>query len=341
MRIMLFLALATCLSPVILLAQLTERVYLSGTDKDHTVNWDFLIDKGMNSGEWTTIPVPSNWELEGFGVYNYGRNWPVKQTPSDETGQYRHTFEVPRSWRGQVIRLVFEGVMTDTEVRVNGKSAGPIHQGSFYRFAYDISDLLRYGRRNRLEVTVRNWSANASVNTAEREADYWLFGGIYRPVYLAVSPPAHIEWTAIDARHGGAFRLLAHGQHFGEASALEVQVETLDGEAAGPVLRGSRSPGDTTITVSGQFEGVNSWSPEFPHRYRARVRLLAGDEVLHQRVETFGFRTVELRERDGLYVNGVKVMLKGANRHSFWPESGRCLSPAISVADVQLMKDMN
>ena len=338
---LLLLVLGAFLFPPHLPAQSSQRQYLSGTDKDHTVDWEFFIDRGMNSGQWTTIPVPSNWELQGFGVYNYGRNWPIKQPPSDETGQYRHRFEVPRAWRGQVVQLVFEGVMTDTEVRVNGKPAGPVHQGSFYRFSYDISDLLRYGRPNLLEVTVRNWSANASVNTAEREADYWLFSGIYRPVYLEAHPPAHIQWTAIDARHDGAFRLLAHSQHFGAATALAVQVETLDGEPVGPVLRGSRSPGDTTLTVSGQMAGIASWSPEFPHRYRARVRLLAGEEVLHQRVETFGFRTVELRERDGLYVNDVKVMLKGANRHSFWPESGRCMSPALSVADVQLIKDMN
>src|SRR5437763_13651539 len=52
----------------------TERFYLSGADKDHTVAWDFYCDRGRNRERWTTIPVPSNWELRGFGIYNYGRN---------------------------------------------------------------------------------------------------------------------------------------------------------------------------------------------------------------------------------------------------------------------------
>lgn len=320
-------------------AQQTQLEYLSGTSKDQTVDWEFYIDRGMKSGQWSTIPVPSNWELQGFGVYNYGRG---QQPESDETATYRHRFEVPRAWqRNHHINLVFEGVMTDTEAKINGKVAGPVHQGSFYRFKYDVTDLLRFGRENQLEVKVKNWSDNPSVNSAERAADYWLFGGIYRPVYLEVLPEHHIEWTAIDAKHTGGFTLLAHSQHFGPATALEAEVQTLTGERVGEPLRTTFATGDTTAKVEGTFPGIEPWSAEFPHRYQVVVKILAGEEVLHERTDKFGFRTVELRERDGLYVNGARVILKGANRHSFWPESGRCLSPEISVADVNLIKDMN
>ena len=54
-----------------LCAQETEKLYLSGTGEDQTVNWDFYCTEGRNSGKWTTIPVPSNWELQGFGKFNY------------------------------------------------------------------------------------------------------------------------------------------------------------------------------------------------------------------------------------------------------------------------------
>jgi hypothetical protein len=50
----------------------TEVVYLSGHGKDDAVPWDFYCTKGRRSGRWTTINVPSNWELQGFGTYNYG-----------------------------------------------------------------------------------------------------------------------------------------------------------------------------------------------------------------------------------------------------------------------------
>ncbi|WP_315816683.1 sugar-binding domain-containing protein [Paraflavitalea speifideaquila] len=154
--------------------QQTTIKYLSGIDKDHTVAWDFFCTKGMNSGKWTTIPVPSCWELQGFGHYDYGRVKLADQ--SDEVGKYRYRFQADKQWKGQQVAIVFEGSMTDTEVKINGKLAGPIHQGAFYRFSYDISSLLRYGSSNLLEVEVSKKSANHSVNLAERDADFWIFG---------------------------------------------------------------------------------------------------------------------------------------------------------------------
>ena len=69
--------------------------------------------------------------------------------------------------------------MTETEVKINGKSAGEVHQGGFYRFKYNITSLLNFGGDNVLEVTVKKQSTNQSVNQAERKADFWLFGGIF------------------------------------------------------------------------------------------------------------------------------------------------------------------
>src|ERR1700761_5640256 len=100
-------------------AQKTEVQYLSGTGSDHTVNWDFYCTSGMNSGKWTTIPVPSCWELQGFGKYNYGLD---KDTlKGKEQGMYKYHFNVPASWNGKVINIVFDGSMTDTKVSINGQ----------------------------------------------------------------------------------------------------------------------------------------------------------------------------------------------------------------------------
>ncbi|HOI50576.1 MAG TPA: hypothetical protein PK167_14780, partial [Prolixibacteraceae bacterium] len=173
-----FLTLSVLLLTAVLhlSSQETQIRYLSGTGSDHTVDWQFFCTEGQNSGKWTTIPVPSCWELQGFGTYNYGRD--KEEERGKEKGLYRYTFTVPQEWKNQVVNLVFEGSMTDTEVKINGQSAGPMHQGAFYRFSYDISRLLKFGGRNLLEVTVAKHSANESVNEAERRADYWIFGGI-------------------------------------------------------------------------------------------------------------------------------------------------------------------
>ena len=81
------------------LGQESERLYLSGTDKDHTRTWEFFCTGGMNSGRWTTIEVPSCWELQGFGTYNYGHDRPH----ADEQGRYRYTFKVPSSMKGRTV----------------------------------------------------------------------------------------------------------------------------------------------------------------------------------------------------------------------------------------------
>ena len=128
-----------------------EVKYLSGTDNIHTKTWDFFCTSGRKSGEWTTIEVPSQWEQQGFGEYDYGRDYRTygkKFRFSDETGIYKHKFTVPADWKGKRIYIVFEGSMTDTEVKTNGQSVGPIHQGAFYRFRYDITDKLKVGQEH-------------------------------------------------------------------------------------------------------------------------------------------------------------------------------------------------
>ena len=184
-----------------------EIKYLSGTDNENTVTWDFFCTAGRNSGVWTKIEVPSHWEQQGFGEYDYGRDYRTygkKFRFSDETGRYKHLFNVPENWKEKEVYIVFDGSMTDTEVKINGQLAGPIHQGAFYQFRYNITDKLVEGE-NLLEVTVHKVSENRSVNSAERYADYWIFGGIFRPVYLEAFPKEFIERMAVSAEADGNF----------------------------------------------------------------------------------------------------------------------------------------
>lgn len=317
-------------------SQHTEHLYLSGHGKDDPILWDFFCTEGRRSGEWTTIPVPSHWELHGFGRYNYGHD----QDKSAERGIYRREFTIPNGWRSKFIKIVFEGVMTDTEVKVNGKLAGPIHQGGFYRFSYNITDLVTSGS-NLLEVTVSKRSANSSVEAAERKADYWVFGGIYRPVYLEALPAEYIDWTSVDARADGNFVLAAHLGRLERADNLAVRILGVDGTLLGSEMTASVISGQEKVQVSTEVDGHLLWTAETPTLYQVRVQLRNGEDVIHTVTRRFGFRTFEVRPGEGLFLNGTKIRLKGVNRHSFWPDSGRCTSRELSYADVHLMKEMN
>ncbi|WP_317165830.1 glycoside hydrolase family 2 TIM barrel-domain containing protein [Spirosoma arboris] len=321
------------------IAQQTEKRYLSGTGNDHTVPWQFYCTAGQNSGKWTTIPVPSNWELQGFGKYNYG--FAKDSSRGKEQGLYKHEFQVPASWKGKRINLVFEGAMTDTEVKINGQSAGPTHEGSYYAFKYDISKLLNYGSGNLLEATVSKHSANKSVNAAERQGDFWIFGGIFRPVYLEILPAEHIAHVAIDAKANGAFTAQLQLNTGGKASEVSAQIYTISGQKVGSPFSVKTGNENQSVTLIKTIPNPLRWTSETPNRYKVEFKLIQAGKLVHTVTKAFGFRTVEVKQRDGIYVNGTKIKLKGVNRHSFWPSSGRALSKGVSVLDVNLMKDMN
>lgn len=321
-------------------AQTTEIKYLSGTGSDDTVPWEFFCSAGMNSGKWTTIPVPSCWELQGFGTYNYGIDpWEER---INEYGMYRYEFVIPNSWKGKKVTIVFEAVMTDAEVMINGKSAGSQHQGGFYEFKYDVSSLLNFGdKTNRLEVTVHKHSADNSVNEAERWADYWVFGGIYRPVYLEAKPADHIEHVATDARADGSFQAEVIFDS-SDAAFLEIELQNLNGSPIDRMEERIINPKEGKLTISSHFQDIESWNPESPNLYQVVFKLQDSHRnLLHQSKVRIGFRTIELREKDGIYVNGTKIKFKGINRHSFWPSSGRTTNKSISIHDVKLIKEMN
>lgn len=324
----------------------TQTQYLSGHGKDDTVQWQFLCDKGQHAGTWSTIGVPSNWELQGFGIYTYGRVKPQDGWPKVH-GTYKRSFTTPASWQGRTVLINFEGVMTDAQVTINGQSAGPVHQGGYYAFKYDITRLLRpAGQQNSLQVDVDDESGNESVNHAERRGDFWNYGGIFRPVFLQAVPRDFVDHVAISAAASGALDVdvavsgtgdVPHGA----AASLSVQVLDLQGKPVGKPVIATDVALNTTTHLKEQLSNPRLWTAETPNLYQLQVELRSGRTTVHTVRQRFGFRTVELRPGQGLFVNGNRVFLRGVDRHSFWPDSGRTLSEQISRDDINIIKDLN
>lgn len=326
-----------------------ERIYLSGTGTDYTRTWEFYCSKGQNSGKWKSIEVPSCWELQGFGEYTYGRYYTIKGAkPSDETGIYRYRFLTPDCGKNDRIKLFFDGVMTDAEVWVNGKPAGQIYQGAFYRFSYDITSLLKTEGKNLLEVKVAKQSANKSVNAAERRADWWLYGGIYRPVWLEVVPAVSMEHFILDARADGSLRASVRMAGNAEGHVLAVSIRGLKDGNPLRTLQGKEQI-SCTLASSGReteftckWSDVKVWNTEAPELYVARLELKdRSGNVIQVREERIGFRTIEFFPQDGIYLNGTRLIVKGINRHSFSVDGGRTTSAAMSRQDALLIKEMN
>ena len=329
----------------------TQRQYLSGHGCDDMVEWDFKCTNGRRAGEWTKIGVPSCWELQGFGTYQYGMRFYGKATPegiADETGYYKTEFTLPQAWEGRQIQLVFEAVFTEARVTINGRKAGAgTYQGGFTRHTIDVSDRVFFGKKkNRLEVEVLKESTNPQVNLAERRADYWNFGGIWRPVFVVAKPMQNIQRVAIDAKADGRFMADVFLNRALPGCSVCVDIIDTKGKKMG------NSPATTTASDHARIDftvkNPKLWNAEQPHLYTAVFTLKdASGKVLHVEHQRFGFRTIEYRhsyngdDGDGVFINGQKVIMKGVNRHSFRPESGRTLSKEKNIDDVKLIKSMN
>lgn len=312
------------------------KTYLSGTYADTAVDWEFKMSEGRNSGYWTTIPVPSNWETKGFGYYTYGKDHKDYKT-KPEIGFYRYNFKFNLKSDKRYF-IVFQGAMTETTVTLNGKQVGETHIGGFTEFKYEITNFLKTGD-NLLEVEVLKPATHPQVVKAERIADYWLFGGVFRPVFIEEVPVNFIKRVAIDARMNGDFKMDVFTYASKENVSLTAQIYDSNNQKVGKSFSGKvlKNKGHLEATL----KETALWSHEYPNLYSVEVTLKQKKKILHTYRQKFGFRTFEVRDHDGFYLNGKRVLLKGANMHSFRPETGRTLTKQDMLDNIKLMQDMN
>ena len=140
-------------------------------------------------GQLAKNNVPSCWEMEGFGEYSFG------SLPFNEKAVYQYQFIALPSWQGKHINLVFEGMLTDTKVKLNRQTIG-IHRSGYMRFSFNVSAALKYSTSNEREVVVNK----RSTEPFNVSAPMWLFGGTYKPVYLEILPEKHITYLAVETQ---------------------------------------------------------------------------------------------------------------------------------------------
>lgn len=306
-----------------------------------------------DDSDWDEIPVPSNWQMHGYGKPEYTNilyPFPVEPpfVPHDNpTGTYRRTFWIEPSWMEQRVVLRFEGVDSAFRVWVNGHYIG-YSQGSRIPAEFDIRPALQQGM-NQITVQVYQWCDGSYLE----DQDMWWLSGIFRDVYLLAFPAEHM-WD---------FTVRTHLLDNGERAQLDVDVELCISEEAAQshtfawtLLNAARQPISPTntilvsdqcqqsapfIRVSTTVEAPTLWSAETPYLYHLVLELRdKNQEVIQVISQRIGFREVKLTGTN-LLVNGKAIMFKGVNRHEFHPDHGRAVPYATMVEDVRLMKQFN
>ncbi|MFD0861409.1 glycoside hydrolase family 2 TIM barrel-domain containing protein [Sungkyunkwania multivorans] len=316
-----------------------------------------------DDSNWKTIPVPSNWELHGYGTAIYTNirypftpvNPPYVPDDDNPTGSYRTTFEVPEDWKDMQITLQFGSVSSAFYVWVNGKKVG-YAQDSMLPSEFDITPFIRPGE-NTVAVQVYRWSDGVYLE----DQDHWRLSGIQRDVFITASPKVQLYdffvKTDLDEVYRDAqlkirpkIKIYEH-QNF-DGWKLEAQLFDETGNA---VLKDKLSKDLNNIIYEyynqrgkpkfGFFEAnianPKKWSAEKPNLYTL-VLYLKDDKgkILEYRSTRVGFREVEIKDGE-LFVNGVSTLLYGVNRHDHDPVKGKVISEDLMIKDIVTMKQFN
>ncbi|MFV0593730.1 MAG: glycoside hydrolase family 2 TIM barrel-domain containing protein [Draconibacterium sp.] len=360
--------------------KVNQSVYyqtLSGTWK---FNWvrkpadrpmDFYKPDYDVSG-WDNIPVPSNWELDGYGIPIYvnhqyefaDHKHPVSdeikfvdkiypanpgQVPADynPVGSYRRTFTVPQNWDGRRIFIQFGAVKSAFYIWINGEKVG-YSQGSKTPAEWDITDYLKEGE-NVVALEVYRWSDGSYLECQ----DFWRISGIERDVFLYSTPQVRVRdffaKADLDSEYqNGKFSLdvelknkvskLRSGNYTVRYQIFDARhSEIASDETEAKINRKE----ELKLTFNKEIENPLKWTAETPNLYSLVISLKNSDnETVEVVTSKIGFRKVEIKDAI-FYINGVSVAIKGVNRHEHNEYKGHVVSEEDMIREIVLMKQYN
>jgi beta-galactosidase len=311
--------------------------------------------------------VPGNWELQGFGTPIYiNFTYPFKSEPPKVTGapeksftsfhkrnpvgSYCTTFIIPESWNNKQVFINFGGVLSAMYVWVNGKKVG-YSENSMSPAEFDITKYIHKGE-NKLAVEVYKWCDGSYLE----DQDMWRLSGIFRDVDLIARPKTFISDFFVKATPDNTFdnANISIDLNIDNRSTQNVLGLYVDAEVSGFSAQGDRvdlyfikkapvvqKSNQASIQLKSVIKHPRLWSAETPDLYHLILKLKNNKNEIVDKAECyFGVRKIEVRG-DVFYINGKAVKLKGVNRHEQHPRTGKHVSRATMIRDLELMKQAN
>lgn len=307
---------------------------------------DFWQD-GYDVSGWKTIPVPSDWQADGYGqarynniTYPFPANRPLIRHDVNSVGSYRRDFMVPAGWDSDRTVILHIGAAGSAYyVWVNGQRVG-YSEDSKLPAEFDVSPFLRQGR-NTVAIQVFRWSDGSYLE----DQDFWRVSGIERSVYLIAEPRLRLLDTAVRAGLDASYArgMLAIDVTVAPGRSATARALLLDGQNV--VWSGQRrigaDDGPRSATISASVPAVRRWTAETPNLYTLVTELVDADGTLLQSTaRRIGFRTVEIKDGQ-VMVNGRPIIIRGVNRHEHDPETFHVSAEADMRRDIEMMKRNN
>ena len=290
------------------------RIYLNN-------DWKFAFD--ANSEDFVPARIPHTTKET---PYNY-----FSEDEYQTVALYKRNIHADASWENQRILLTFDGVAHYAEVFLNGKKIGE-HYSGYTAFTIDISDKLIYGSDNQLSVKVDS-RESLNIPPFGNVIDYMTYGGIYRDVYIDLKPKTYISDVFAMPSASGEIECVAtifgeipDGMKFRQSIEIDGEIQTLcDFDAK------------NKLTVSSFAKNIMPWDVDNPNLYMLTTELLLEGEVVDSHSTKIGFRDAEFR-KDGFYLNGKKLKIRGLNRHQSYPYVGYAMPRSMQEMDADVLK---
>ena len=308
--------------------------------------------ENYNISGWDKMPVPGNWEFNGFGVpfyvnigYGFAANPPYINRENSPTGLYRHHFDIPSDWDGRRVFLHFEAGTNSMAVWVNGQKVG-YTQNSKSPAEFDITPYLRPGK-NLLACEVHKYSDGYYLE----DQDMWRLSGINRNVYLYSTAQTRIQdffaHPDLDKNYkNGVFSVDVQLKNYtNTAQVQQISVSIWDKNGKNVFRKTEKKTLNaqqvSNLNFGGNVPNPAKWTAETPDLYTLVLELKDSKGNLIEATSCkIGFRKIEII--DGLLlVNGKKIYLKGVNLHEFNAYAGNVVDRDVMIRNIQLMKELN
>lgn len=343
------LKILSCLTLVILLCACKTAAVRSQAEpvtEDFAKAWrfargDFPEAKAtaFDDGDWATVRLPHDWAIAG--PFSEAHNARTGGLPVHGTAWYRKHFTAGPELAGKRVAVLFDGVMNNSSVYLNGALIGERPFG-YIGFEVDLTPHLRIGQENVLSVRV----------APEDLASRWYPGaGIYRNVHLRVDDPVHVPlWGTCVTTPGitddnAAVRIATTVRNDHQQPA-EVTIETLVTEASGAVVATNRqqttvaATAENVIDVSLDINKPVRWRLEQPHLYTALTRLYHNGKLVDEYESRFGVRTIAFSPTEGFQLNGKRVQLRGVCMHHDLGPLGAAVNRRAAQRQLEIMQRM-
>lgn len=309
--------------------------------------------------DWKELPVPSNWEVHGYGtpfyrnlgytikkdypnVMSEPEKWYTSYKERNPVGSYRRDFEVPADWKGRRNFITFDGVDCAFFLWINGEKVG-FSVNSRNAAEFDLTNYLKTGK-NTIAVEVYQYSSGTWLE----DQDMFRLHGIFRNVTLWSAPQVHIRdffvKTDLDKEYKDATldvtaKIRNYSDKTAKAQTLLASLYDNEGKeiARGIAFGSALKPNqEETLNVKILVRNPLKWTAETPNLYTVVLTNSEG-EILSSKI---GFRKIEIVGRVFM-VNGVPIKLKGVNRHEHWSDVGHAITEEQMTHDLQVIKQGN